>query len=77
MQVAARISVLLIAPAPFVPLSVAVVIIRIAAVMSLHVRAMVAGVHLTVLITRLAPSIAVFAMVRITLPGAVRRVCWT
>lgn len=75
MKVAVGISVLLMALAPLVPSSIAVVIIGIAAVISLRMRAMVAGVRVTVRMTRLAPRVAVFAMVGMTLPVAVGSIC--
>lgn len=55
-----------------VPSSIAAMIIGIAALMPLRVMAMVARVRMTVVMTRLTPSIAVFAMVVMTLPVAAR-----
>lgn len=59
-----------------VPSSIAAIIIGIVALMSLRVMAMMARVRMTVVMTRLTPSIAVFAMVVMTLPVAVVSVCW-
>ncbi len=59
-----------------VPSSIAAMIIGIVALMPLRVMAMMARVRMTVVMTRLTPSIAVFAMVVMTLPVAVVSVCW-
>lgn len=69
--VVAAISMMFVA---LVPSSIAVMIVRIAAVISLRVMAMVARIRMTVVVMRLAPIRAVFAMV--TLPVAVVSMCW-
>jgi hypothetical protein len=57
-----------------VPSSIAVMIVGIAAVISLRVVAMVARMRMTAVVLRIAPISAVFAMV--TLPVAVVSMCW-